>query len=315
MHRAIATVLLSLLPHLAFSSEIRVLATIKPVHALVAGVMSGIGSPELLTSSSASPHDYSLSPSQMRSIVNADVVFWVGPTLESFIAKPLVNAREVRSEELLKAPGVRLLPVRVKGIDGERGASVSPQESPTVALDDADGHGHDGPADPHIWLDPWNAVAMVRRISEVLGELEPARRLVFQRNASALIARLEVLDARTRVELDPIKSMPYLVFHDAYQYYEKRYDLNVVGAIVPSAEKRPGARRLREIRDLVRTAGVRCVFAEPQFQSALVETVIEGTGARVAVLDPLGAELEPGPESYFTLVGSLTRALRECLQS
>jgi len=314
MHRALGIALLALLPPCLSAESIRVVASIKPVHALVASVMKGVGSPELLVTSSASPHHYSLRPSDVRHIATADVVFWVGPSLEGFLAKPLANFKAVRSETLLEAPGVRLLPSRAMGADHDwRTVNQDDTKRADASVETSD-HDHDGVEDPHIWLDPGNAIAMARRIGGVLAELEPARRREFEANTSALIGRLEVLDGKIIEQLGPVKDTPYLVFHDAYQYYERRYGLNVVGAIVASAEQRPGARRLREIRNRIRLTEARCVFNEPQYESALVETVIDGSGARSAILDPLGAQLRAGPESYFLLMDTLTEALRDCLQ-
>jgi len=313
MNRVVTVVLLALISQLGFAQEPRVVASIKPIYALVAGVMAGVGSPELLMRSGASAHHYSLRPSEARRLADADVIFWVGPRLEVFLVRPLASADGVRSVELLGAPGVLVLPLRVGGVDDEQGSTAIATGEHDGENEGHDGHDHGGATDPHIWLDPRNAVAMVLHISAVLSELYPSLQPNFERNTTALVAHLDRLDATTRTDLEPVRSVPYLVFHDAYQYYERRYDLNVLGAVVLSPERRPGARRLREVRARIRESGARCVFSEPQFQSSLVATVIEGTDAGSAVLDPLGAELEAGPESYFTLIRSLTRALRDCL--
>lgn len=314
MHRALGIAFLVLLPQILSAESLRVVATIKPVHALVANVMKGMGSPELLVTSSASPHDYSLRPSDVRRLATADVVFWVGPTLEGFLVRPLKNLGRIRNEQLLQTPGVRLLPSRVMGVDRHWHPVNEDQTRMPDGLVASHGRDDGRVTDAHIWLDPRNAIAMARRIGDVLGELAPPRRLEIEANVSALIKRLQALDAKLLDELDPVKGMPYLVFHDAYQYYERRYGLNVVGAIVASAEQRPGVRRLREIRNRIRLTEARCVFSEPQYESALVDTVIEGSGARSAILDPLGSQLQAGPESYFLLMDALTDALRGCLQ-
>ena len=300
--------LLLLTPLLARTAEPQIVASIKPVHALVAGVMQGVAAPLLLVPGSASPHDYNLRPSDARALVTADALFWVGPDLETFLVKPLDNARgKVRAVALLEAPGMTVLPLR------EGGA----WEAHAHGADHEHGHEHEqaGGRDAHIWLDPRNAVVMVERIVAVLGEVDPAHRGDYQRNGAALVARLQALDQQLATELAPVQQQPYIVFHDAYQYFERRYALNAVGSVVLNPEQRPGAKRVAAIQARIRDLKVRCVFSEPQFQPALVGTVIAGSGARTGVLDPLGATLPAGPDAYFQLLQGLGAALRGCLDA
>ena len=298
--------LLLLAPLLARTAELQIVASIKPVHALVAGVMQGVAAPLLLVPGSASPHDYNLRPSDVRAIATADALFWVGPDLETFLVKPLDNARgKLRTVAFLETPGMTVLPLR------EGGA----WEAHAHGADHEHGHEHEqaGGRDAHIWLDPRNAVVMVERIVAVLGEVDPAHRGDYQRNGAALVARLQALDQQLATELAPVQQQPYIVFHDAYQYFERRYGLNAVGSVVLSPEQRPGAKRVAEIQARVREFKVRCVFSEPQFQPALVATIIAGSDARRGVLDPLGAELPAGPDAYFHLLEALAEAVRGCL--
>ena len=289
----------------------KIVASIKPVHSLVAGVMREVGEPRLLVLGGASPHEYSLRPSDARAISEADIVFWIGPELESFMVKPLQNAKgRVRSVALLDAPGVAVLPLR------EGGAWEPHQHHPTEPVGHHSDHDHDHESgrDVHIWLDPVNAVAMARRIVAVLGDADSAHRADYERNGAALIERLNQLDQQLAGDLAPIKDRPFIVFHDAYQYFERRYGLSAAGSITLSPEQRPGAKRVTEIQARIRDLGVRCVFGEPQFQPALVETAIAGSGARSGVLDPAGgAELQAGPEAYFELLRRLADSLRTCL--
>lgn len=297
-------------PLTAFA-EPKVVASIKPVHSLVAGVMREVGEPRLLVPGGASPHEYSLRPSDARAISEADIVFWIGPELESFMVKPLQNAKgRVRSVALLDAPGVAVLPLREGGAWESR-----PHGHEGGAGHDAEHDRDRGAArDAHVWLDPVNAVAMVRHIVATLGEADPDHRADYQRNGAALIERLNRLNRQLAMELGPIEDRPYIVFHDAYQYFERRYGLSAVGSVVLNPEQRPGAKRVTEIQARIRDLGVRCVFGEPQFQPALVETAIAGSGARSGVLDPEGgAELQAGPEAYFELLRRLADSLRTCL--
>lgn len=310
MKQALLTGLL-LIPTLimARAEEPQVVASIKPIHALVAGVMQGIGEPALLIEGGASPHDYSLRPSEVQLINRAQVVFWVGPELESFLQRPLANAR-VRSVELLETPGLHRLSIR-EGGPWEAHEHHDAQGKGNHEEDHGH-HAHDG-HDAHIWLDPRNAMAMVRQISTVLSELDPAHQAEYEQNSAALTERLEVLDQELMAQLAPVKEVPYFVFHDAYQYFEQRYTLNAVGSIVASPEQLTSARRVQEIRNLIRSDQARCVFSEPQFEPALVATLVEGTGAQRGVLDPLGTDLVAGPEAYFQLLHNLATSLRTCL--
>lgn len=302
--------LILLLPLAVFAAEPRVAASIKPVHALVAGVMQGVGTPQLLVPGAASPHDYSLRPSDARAINQADVVFWIGPDLESFLVKPLANAKQARSVTMMDVSGVTVLPLR-------EGGAWEPHQHGHDEHDHDHNHrrsgGQDASRDAHVWLDPVNATAMVQRIVAVLGEVDAPHRADYERNGAALAERLDRLNQQLAAELEPVKHQPYLVFHDAYQYFERRYGLNAVGSVVLDPERRPGAKRVAEIQARIRDLKVRCVFSEPQFQPALVDTIIAGGDVRRGVLDPLGAELPAGPDAYFLLLQGLSGSLRSCL--
>lgn len=302
------------LPLVALATQPQIVTSIKPVHSLVAGVMQGVGEPLLLVSGGASPHDYSLKPSEARAIDQAQVVFWIGPDLESFLIRPLDNVKDkIRVVALLDAPGMTVLPLREGGAWEPHGHDEHGHETPEDGDDHEHEHVHQADHDPHVWLDPVNAIAMVRRIMTVLGEVDVAHRADYQRNGAALIERLDRLNQRLATELAPVRQQPYLVFHDAYQYFEQRYDLDAIGSVTMSAERRPGAKRVADIQARIRDLQVRCVFSEPQFQPALVETIIAGSAARRGVLDPLGAELPPGPDAYFQLLQGLATSLRACL--
>ena len=165
----------------------------------------------------------------------------------------------------------------------------------------------------HVWLDPANAIAMTEMIVATLAEVDPEHADAYRTNGEQLTQRLEALDARLTDHLTPLAGEPYIVFHDAYQYLESRYGLSPAGSITLSPDRQPGAARLTEVRDRIRETGALCVFAEPQFEPRLVTTVVEGTDARTATLDPLGAEIADGPDLYFTLLEELGGSLRACI--
>lgn len=293
----------------AANGEVNVVASIRPVHSLVAAVMEGIGEPGLIIEGAGSPHSYALKPSQARMLESANVVFWVGHELEAFLEKPLETVgANAKSVELIDAHDLVKLGLREGGAFDEHDRETSAGTDHDADHD----HGH-GEFNPHLWLDPVNAKAMVHEIEEALIAADPANAAKYQANAEAVTARLDHLIAEVGAELEPVRGKGFIVFHDAYQYFENRFGVRAAGSITVSPEVMPGAARVSEIRAKVQELGAACVFAEPQFEPKLVSTVIEGTQARSGVLDPLGAELETGQELYFQLIRNMAGSIKACL--
>jgi zinc transport system substrate-binding protein len=285
-------------------AELKVVATIKPIHALVAGVMRDIAEPQLLVTGSASPHTFALTPSGARALHGADVFFRVSPGVEPFTVKILsALPASVRAVTLADAPGIEKLRVRQGDTfeDHEHGGA-----------DDA-GHHETTSFDGHVWLDPENAKKIVAEIARVLAEASPADAPRLQANAARVSAEIDTLSAEIAGQLHPVRSRPYVVFHDAYQYFEHRYGLSPVGAITMGPEAQPGARRLTEIRRKIAGLDAVCVCAEPHYRRDIVAAVTEGGTTRTATLDPEGALLEPGPGAYAQLLRNLASSLRTCL--
>jgi zinc transport system substrate-binding protein len=299
-----------------------VVASIKPVHSLVAGVMEGIASPALLVDGAGSPHAYSMRPSQARALENAGVVFWVGPGLETFLAGSLETlGADATVVELADAEGLVLHGFREGGPFEEHDHGAEGHDDGDHADEGAhdEGHAHDGDHahgghdDMHLWLDPLNARILVGKIGDVLAEADPGNADAYAANVAAMSEKLDALVSETEAELAPVKDKGFIVFHDAYQYYEKRFGIEAAGSITVSPEAQPGAQRVSEIKAKVAELDAACVFAEPQFEPRLISIVAEGTDARTAVLDPLGADIEDGPDLYFELIRNLTTSLTTCL--
>lgn len=373
--------------------------SIAPIHSLVAGVMAGVGEPVLLVKGGASPHTYTLKPSDAAALAGAQIVFRVGPGLETFLDHPLETlASQADVVDLSDAPGLTLMPLREGGLwaphdhghetaadadhdepaDGDHDhdhaegkghaeaadhqhageateasgedhdhAAATPAgatghadgaehqeatadhdhdhaaEHTEAAADGHDAHGHDadghadaGEHDMHLWLDPRNAAAMTRAIVATLSDADPANADRYAENGAALEARLAALDERLAAELAPVRAKPFIVFHDAYQYFDARYALDAVGTITVSPDRAPGAARIQEIRDILAERGAVCVFTEPQFEPRVVTRLVEDTGVRTGVLDPdAAAGHTPGPELYFELMTDLSKSLVDCLAS
>lgn len=285
----------------------RVVVTIKPIHALAASVMDGVGTPALLLSGSVSPHGITLRPSQARLLSEARVVIWTGPALELSVEKIVRNlAGKAVSVSLQEAKGVRLRKLREGGL-----WELDEHEHHGEGEEDEDEERAD--VDPHIWLDPHNAIAMTRAIAEALARADAPNAAAYRANAAATVRRLKALDDRIAKALRPIRKKKYIVFHDAYQYFEKRYRLAPAGSITVDPHRTPSPRRLYEIRTRILERGASCVFREPQFAPKMVDVLIRGTPARAGTLDPVGAALPAGKGAYESLIRGLADNLRACL--
>jgi zinc transport system substrate-binding protein len=306
-HCLILLVALAIAPYRIQAAEpSKVVVSIAPLHSLIAGLTKGITTPELLVKGGVSPHGFSLRPSHMRAISEADVIFWLGAEAEAFLERPLANARPVqRVFNLMQSPGLTLLDSRT--------GDHWPTE-PQDAGHEGHEHAHDGRGiDPHIWLNPLNAETLVKAATIVLMEADPERAAQYRENSDRLLFRLQNLDLELQDAVTMALGKPYLVFHDAYQYFEQRYGLNAVGAISVSPERRPGARRLQEIRQLLKETKAHCIFTEPQFPATYLKVITEGGDYYSGTLDPLGIDIPAGPDLYFILMRRLTSALVACL--
>lgn len=284
----------------------RVLASINPLHSLAASVMDGVGQPTLLLRANASPHTYSLRPSDARAIEQSQVIFWIGPGYESFMAKAVGGLpRQARVVQMSKLADVQLLPVREGGVwdsDADHGHNHAHGKQPERDEQDM-----------HLWLDIDNAKAIARAMAAALAEADPANAERYNANAAALAARLDALDDEMRAKLKPVAHRPYVVFHDAYHYLERRYGLTPAGSITVTPDRTPGPRRLSDLRRTIVERKAACVFSEPQFTSSLVTTVTGGTKARGGTLDPLGAATDDAEDGYFAMMRGLASSLITCL--
>ena len=306
----------------AANADVSVVTSIKPVHSLVSSVMQGVGSPTVIIEGAGSPHTYSLKPSQATQLQDADLVFWMGDELEPFLVDAAQNiARNAELVNLVESHGLKKIRFREGGMFDEH------DDHDDHAKDDHDDHGHDkhakddhddhghGEFDPHVWLDPINAKAIVHEIEEALVKADPKNAKKYEANAVRMAGKLDQLVTELRAQLQPVQGKGFIVFHDAYQYFEQRFGVAAIGSITVSPEVMPGAERVRDLREKIKDLGATCVFSEPQFEPKLVRTLVDGTGARTGVLDPLGSSLTKGPDLYFQLVREMARSLKECLSA
>ena len=263
----------------------------------------------LLIAGSVSPHAYALKPSDARQLQAADLIIWVGEPLEVFLKKPLASlARDARVITLIEQEDIvsRVLGhVKSQLLVAAADASKNRQHDHGHAVHDL--------VDPHIWLDPYNAMEVVKLIAQVLSTLDPGNAETYKRNSQKLTHKLVDLHTTLQRQLRPIVDKPYIVFHDAYRLFEMRYGLNGIGAITLGPDRQPGARRLHRVRQLIISRGVSCIFNEPQFEPKWMNSVLQGTPAKAALLDPIGSGYKAGPQAYFALMLGLSRSLLGCL--
>ena len=325
---------LSILSILTFftpaNAELKVVTSIKPIHSLASYLMDGIGKPELIVDGYASPHGFSMKPSHAKMLQNADLIFWVGEDLENFLEKPLKSiAKKAEKIELIEIKGLNVLKFRERNIFDEHDHGHDDHDKKEDDHDDHDhddhgkkeehddhddhdgheGHAH-GEFDPHIWLDTMNAKAMLNEMAEHLIENDPKNESKYKSNLDKALKDIDKLTIEVMTELN--NSVSSIVFHDAYQYFEKRFNVNVLGAFTVNTDVMPGAEQLAEIREIIEHDKVACVFSEPQFNPDIINAVAKDMKIKTGVLDPLGATLDSGKDLYFKLIRNMSASFKGC---
>jgi len=293
----------------AWARDLNVVATIKPIHSIVASVMQGVAKPTLLVDGAASPHTFSLKPSDARALAAARVVFRVSDAIDPFMSKVAKSLpKSVEVVVLDKAPGLTLHRIR-------RGGPFEVDDEGTSG--GHHGHAHDKSGlgiDGHIWLDPSNAALIAFHVADVLGKAQPDAAARFKSNADALARDLATLTPELSERLSPLAGRSFVVFHDAYQYFEKRFGLHAAGSVTVSPDLAPSVMRLSALRTKIGRLKAACVFAEPQFEPRLIVTITENTTAKRGVVDPLGASIPAGVGHYPALLRKMAADFAQCLE-
>ena len=300
-------------------ADIKVVASIKPIHSLASYLMDGVGKPDLIVDGYASPHGFAMKPSHAKMLQNADLIFWVGEDLESFLEKPLNSiAKKAEKIELMEIKGLNKLEFRERNIfeghddhghDEHKEDEHKEHGHKEDKHDDHHEHAH-GEHDPHIWLDPMNAKVILKEMAEHLIENDQENASTYKANLKKALKDLDKLTKKVKSELN--KDFKSIVFHDAYQYFEKRFDVNVLGAFTVNTDVLPGAEQLSEIREIIEHDKVSCVFSEPQFNPDIINAVAKDMNIKTGVLDPLGATLTPGKTLYFDLISNMSKSFKSC---
>ena len=322
------------------NAEIKVVTSIKPIHSLASYLMDGVAKPDLIVDGYASPHGFALKPTHAKMLQEADLVFWVGEDLENFLEKPLKSiAKKAEKIELMEIKGLTKLKFRERNIfeEHDHGHKEDDHDDHAKKEDDHDKkekehghdehghddehkedghdeHGHEGHAhgehDPHIWLDPMNAKVILSEMAEHLIENDSKNEARYKANLKKAHKDLDKLTKKVKSELN--KDFKSIVFHDAYQYFEKRFGINILGAFTVNTDVMPGAEQLTEIREVIEHDKVSCIFSEPQFNPDIIKAVAKDTNIATGVIDPLGATLNPGKDLYFDLIGNMSKSFKGC---
>ena len=341
--------ILSILSFLTFftsvNAEIKVVASIKPIHSLASYLMDGVAKPDLIVDGYASPHGFAMKPSHAKMLQNADLIFWVGEDLENFLEKPLNSiAKKAEKIELMEIKGLQVLKFRERNIfddhddhghddhddhgkkeddhdhddhgkkeddhdHDDHGKKEDDHDHDDHGHDDHEGHAH-GEFDPHIWLDPINAKVILNEMVEHLIENDPKNEAKYKSNLSKALKEIDKLTIDVMTDLS--SSVSSIVFHDAYQYFEERFNVNILGAFTVNTDVMPGAEQLAEIREIIEHDKVACVFSEPQFNPDIIKAVAKDMNIKTGVVDPLGATLNPGKSLYFDLIRNMSASFKGC---
>ena len=335
--KSIFIILVSFFFSFSAKAEVNVVTTIKPLHSLVSSVMKGIGEPSLIIEGTNNPHTFVFKPSHAEMIEEADIIFWIGEDLEAFMEKPLDSlAEKAQVISFMELSSIEKLKFREKNIfddhDGHEDEHEGHEDEDDHGHkdddhdDDHDGHedeheGHDddhndshahahGEFDAHIWLDPVNAKKMVLEIAHELSDLDPNNKVKYENNANATIKSLdELVDSNKKILS---KDISYVVFHDAYQYFEKRFGVIPAGALTLNPDVLPGAKQIADIQDVINDKGIKCIFSEPQYNPKIIETIGNDMKISTGVMDPLGAYIDAGPSMYSDLINGIANSIKDC---
>ena len=330
-----STLIITILSFLALftsaKAEIKVVASIKPIHSLASYLMDGVAKPDLIVDGYSSPHGFALKPSHAKMLQEADLIFWVGEDLENFMEKPLDSiAKKAEKIELMEIKGLNKLKFRERNIFGDHDdhddhghkedghKEDDHDDHDHKKKDDHDDHDdhagheghHHGEHDPHIWLDPMNAKVILNEMAEHLIENDAKNASKYKSNLKKALKDIDKLVSDVSSELN--QSVASIVFHDAYQYFEKRFNVNILGAFTVNTDVMPGAEQLAEIREIIEHDKVACVFSEPQFNPNIIKAVAKDMNIKTGVVDPLGATLDPGKDLYFDLIRNMSKSFKGC---
>ena len=288
-----------------------VVADIAPVHSLVSMVMKGVGEPKLLIPQNASPHHYAMRPSEAKALQEANLVVYLGHDMSPWL-EPLFETVAASADplDLSEVDGVLQLSYREGPVFGEKEGHDDHDDH--EGRDDHAHHDHDG-NDPHMWLDPANALVWLDAIASELGHIDPENAARYRANAKT--AKEEISHETHHIEdhLKSVQGKGFLVFHDAYQYFENRFGIFATGSISLGDASKPSPKRLQQLKHHFEEEGIHCVLSEPQYSSKLINSVFGGFKPHIGVVDPIGVDLELGSGLYLELLENIAVGIAQCV--
>ena len=306
-----------------------VVTTIQPINSLVSAVIGNTGKTISLIPAEISPHEYKLKPSDTKKLQNANIIFFVSDHLESSVTKVFENLpKNIKIINLMEDAGIKHLAIRDNEAwerhdhrhghgdhdDHDKHAKKHDDHDHDKHAKKHDDHDdHEKEDDVHIWLSPDNAVKIIKKINKELSLYFPENAETYDKNANQMIKEINQLKVELKKELSGIKDKPYIVFHDAYQYFETSFGLNAAGSVALEGDIASSPKQISIIKDKIVKLKASCVFQEPQFDSKLVKIVIEGTNAQIGTLDPLGVNIKSGENFYLQLLKNMAKSLKDCL--
>mgnify|MGYP001131854858 FL=1 len=306
-----------------------VVSTIQPINSLVNAVIGNTGKTISLIPAKASPHEYKLKPSDTKKLQNANIIFFVSDHLETSVTRVFKNLpKNIKIINLMEDAGIKHLAIRDNEAwerhDHHHRHGDHDDYDKHVKKDDDHDHDkhskkhddhddHEKEDDVHIWLSPDNAVKIIKKINKELSLFFPENAKTYNQNANQMIKKINQLKVELKKELLGIKDEPFIVFHDAYQYFETSFDLNAVGSVALEGDIASSPKQISFIKDKIVKLKASCVFQEPQFDSKLVKIVVEGTNAQIGTLDPLGVNIKSGENFYLQLLKNMAKSLKDCL--
>ena len=293
-----------------------IITTIKPINALVSAVVGNTGKTISIIPADISPHEFKLKPSDAKILQDGNIIFYVSNHLESSITKFFENLpKNIKIINLIEETGIEHLAIRDNEAwerhDHHGEEEHDDHEKHAKKHDDHDDHEKED--DVHIWLSPDNAIKIVKKVNKELNLFFPENAKIYNENSTKMINKISILKSELKKELSTIKDKPYIVFHDAYQYFEKDFGLNAVGSIALEDDVASSPKQISYIKNKIVNSNVSCVFQEPQFDSKLVKTVVEDTNAKVGTLDPLGVNIVGDEDFYLQLLRNMSKSLKKCL--
>lgn len=303
----LSLVALSFSASAALSKEPKVVTSIKPIHSLASRIMGDKGELEVLVSGGLTPHIFRMKPSDFKKVVEADVLFYISPKFETFLqSASIVERSSLNAMAFAEQEGMKLYPYRDSKV------WYTEEEEHAHEINDRH-HDHDhGDMDLHIWLDPSNARRMVDIIKDTLSEIDPANSFHYGRNAQLLKKELYEQEELIRELLRPLRDSAMIVYHDAFQYYERAYALSSMGAVQLRDDEPPSVKHLAALKRIAEEKNVACVLAIPGTHPRIAMAVMGELDIGYSVVDHLGEYLEEGPESYQQLVFAITQSILDC---